>query len=138
MSSKKYYMVPVYQMITEDLEWEDLDFVFLDNIIVFKTESGYEELDHFNNFNLINSEHYNNIKRDALNSDKYLCLNEDDINEDNRVEFFTFYEADVEFRCYRNLNESFRMKYYNKDNFDDFVKEKDTKVKAFEKIKKTS
>lgn len=138
MSSKKYYMVPVYQMITEDLEWEDIDFVFLDNIIVFKTESGYEELDHFNNFNLINSEHYNNIKRDALNSDKYLCLNEDDINEDNRVEFFTFYEADVEFRCYRNLNESFRMKYYNKDNFDDFVKEKDTKVKAFEKIKKTS
>ena len=138
MSSKKYYMVPVYQMITEDLEWEDLDFVFLDNIIVFKTESGYEDLDHFNNFNLINSEHYNNIKRDALNSDKYLCLNEDDINEDNRVEFFTFYEADVEFRCYRNLNESFRMKYYNKDNFDDFVKEKDTKVKAFEKIKKTS
>ena len=138
MSSKKYYMVPVYQMITEDLEWEDIDFVFLDNIIVFKTESGYEELDHFNNFNLINSEHYNNIKRDALNSDKYLCLNEDDINEDNRVEFFTFYEDDVEFRCYRNLNESFRMKYYNKDNFDDFVKEEDTKVKAFEKIKKTS
>ena len=138
MSSKKYYMVPVYQMIREDLGWEDIDFILLDNIIVFKIEDGYEELDHFNNFRLLSREYSNDIKPNVLNDSLGLYLNEDDINEENRVEFFTFYEDDVvRLRCYRKLNSSFKMQYYQKNNFDDFVKDEDAKIKRLKNIKKT-
>ena len=49
-SSKEYYLVPVYLMIAEDIGYGDIEFELLDNIIVFKTKKGYEELDGFNNF----------------------------------------------------------------------------------------
>ena len=50
MSSKEYYMVPVYVMLAEDFVCGDVDFMLLDKIIVSKTKNGYEELDGFNNF----------------------------------------------------------------------------------------
>ena len=48
-------MVPVYVMLAEDFVCGDVDFMFLDKIIVSKTKTGYEELDGFNNFVILKS-----------------------------------------------------------------------------------
>ena len=58
-----------------------------------------------------------------------MYLNKDDIKEENRVEYYTFNE-DEKLRCYRKLNEKLKMKYYQKDNFNNFIKMKRRKIKA--------
>ena len=40
MSSKEYYYVPVYVMLAEDFVCGEVDYKFLDNIIVSETKNG--------------------------------------------------------------------------------------------------
>ena len=115
MSSKEYYMVPVYVMLAEDFGCDDIDFMFLDKIIVSKTKNGYQELDGFNNFVILKSEKDDNKRLNISNYDECLYLNSDDIKEENRVV----------------INDTFNRDSYVKDNFDNFVKVKRGKVKVF-------
>lgn len=114
MSSKEYYYVPVYVMLAEDFVCGDVDFMFLDKIIVSKTKTGYEELDGFNNFVILKSERDESKKLNIVNYDECLYLNEDDITEENRVV----------------INHIFNRDNYVKDNFDNFVKMKRGNVKT--------
>ena len=114
MSSKEYYYVPVYVMLAEDFVCGDVDFMFLDKIIVSKTKTGYEELDGFNNFVILKSERDESKKLNIVNYDECLYLNEDDITEENRV----------------MINHIFNRDNYVKDNFDNFVKMKRGNVKT--------
>ena len=116
MSSKEYYYVPVYAMLAEDFVCDDIDFMFLDKIIVSKTKNGYQELDGFNNFVILKSEKDDNKRLNVSNYDECLYLNEDDITEENRVV----------------INYNFNRDNYVKDNFDSFVKIKREKVKVLE------
>ena len=114
MSSKEYYMVPVYVMLAEDFVCGEVDFMLLDKIIVSKTKSGYQELDGFNNFVILKSEKDDNKRLNITNYDECLYLNEDDINEENEV----------------MLDDSFNRDSYVKDNFDNFLKMKRERVKT--------
>ena len=114
MSSKEYYYVPVYVMLAEDFVCGDVDFMFLDKIIVSKTKTGYEELDGFNNFVILKSERDESKKLNIVNYDECLYLNEDDITEENRV----------------MINHIFNRDNYVKDNFDNFIKMKREKIKV--------
>ena len=114
MSSKEYYYVPVYVMLAEDFVCGDVDFMFLDKIIVSKTKTGYEELDGFNNFVILKSERDESKKLNITNYDECLYLNEDDITEENRVV----------------INHIFNRDNYIKNNFDNFVKMKRENVKT--------
>ena len=40
------------------------------------------------------------------------------------------FNEDEKLRCYRKLNEKLKMKYYQKDNFNNFIKMKRRKIKA--------
>ena len=62
MGSKEYYMVPVYVMLAEDFVCGEVDYKFLDKIIVSETKNGYQELDGFNNFVILKSERDDNKK----------------------------------------------------------------------------
>ena len=114
MDSKEYYYVPVYVMLAEDFVCGEVDFMFLDKIIVSKTKTGYEELDGFNNFVILKSERDESKKLNIVNYDEGLYLNEDDITEENRVV----------------INHIFNRDNYVKDNFDNFVKMKRGNVKT--------
>ena len=114
MGSKEYYYVPVYVMLAEDFVCGDVDFMFLDKIIVSKTKTGYEELDGFNNFVILKSERDESKKLNIVNYDECLYLNEDDITEENRV----------------MINHIFNRDNYVKDNFDNFIKMKREKIKV--------
>ncbi len=114
MDSKEYYYVPVYVMLAEDFVCGDVDFMFLDKIIVSKTKTGYEELDGFNNFVILKSERDESKKLNIVNYDECLYLNEDDITEENRVVIKHIFNRDN----------------YVKDNFDNFVKMKRGNVKT--------
>ena len=129
MGSKEYYIVTVYTIIAEDIECGDYDFDLLNYIIVSKTKNGYEELDGFNNFVIVRSELDEEKGLNIKNYYECLYLNKDDIKEENRVEYYTFNE-DEKLRCYRKLNEKLKMKYYQKDNFNNFIKMKRRKIKA--------
>lgn len=129
MSSKEFYYVPVYMMIAEDFGYGDIEFEFLDKIIVSKTKNGYEELDGFNKFVILKSKKDENRTLNIINYDECLYLNEDDIKEENKVEYYTFNEEE-KLRCYRNLNEGLKMKYYKKDNFENFIKMKRRNIKT--------
>lgn len=129
MSSKEFYYVPVYMMIAEDLGYGDIEYELLDKIIVSKTKNGYEELDGFNNFAILKSKKDENRTLNIINYDECLYLNEDDIKEENKVEYYTFNEEE-KLRCYRNLNEGLKMKYYKKDNFENFIKMKRRNIKT--------
>ena len=129
MSSKEFYYVPVYMMIAEDLGYGDIEYELLDKIIVSKTKNGYEELDGFNNFVILKSKKDENRTLNIINYDECLYLNEDDIKEENKVEYYTFNEEE-KLRCYRNLNEGLKMKYYKKDNFENFIKMKRRNIKT--------
>lgn len=129
MSSKEFYCVPVYMMIAEDFGYGDIEFEFLDKIIVSKTKNGYEELDGFNKFVILKSKKDENRTLNIINYDECLYLNEDDIKEENKVEYYTFNEEE-KLRCYRNLNEGLKMKYYKKDNFENFIKMKRRNIKT--------
>ena len=129
MSSKEIYCVPVYMMIAEDFGYGDIEFEFLDKIIVSKTKNGYEELDGFNKFVILKSKKDENRTLNIINYDECLYLNEDDIKEENKVEYYTFNEEE-KLRCYRNLNEGLKMKYYKKDNFENFIKMKRRNIKT--------
>lgn len=115
MSSKEYYMVPVYVMLAEDFGCGEVDFKFLDNILVSETKNGYQELDGFNNFVILKSERDDNKSLSIVNYDECLYLNGDDITEENRV----------------LVDDTFNRDSYVKDNFDNFVKVKRGKVKVF-------
>ena len=114
MGSREYYYVPVYVMLAEDFVCGDVDFMFLDKIIVSKTKTGYEELDGFNNFVILKSERDESKKLNIVNYDECLYLNEDDITEENRVV----------------INHIFNRDNYIKNNFDNFVKMKRGNVKT--------
>ena len=114
MGSREYYYVPVYVMLAEDFVCGDVDFMFLDKIIVSKNKTGYEELDGFNNFVILKSERDESKKLNIVNYDECLYLNEDDITEENRVV----------------INHIFNRDNYIKDNFDNFVKMKRGNVKT--------
>ena len=114
MGSREYYYVPVYVMLAEDFVCGDVDFMFLDKIIVSKTKTGYEELDGFNNFVILKSERDESKKLNIVNYDECLYLNEDDITEENRVV----------------INHIFNRDNYVKDNFDNFIKMKRGNVKT--------
>ena len=114
MSSKEYYMVPVYVMLAEDFVCGEVDFMLLDKIIVSKTKSGYQELDGFNNFVVFKSEKDENKQLNIINYDECLALNEDDMNEENRVV----------------INNNFNRDNYIKNNFDNFLKMKRERVKT--------
>ena len=114
MGSREYYYVPVYVMLAEDFVCGDVDFMFLDKIIVSKTKTGYEELDGFNNFVILKSERDESKKLNIVNYDECLYLNEDDITEENRVVIKHIFNRDN----------------YVKDNFDNFVKMKRGNVKT--------
>ena len=114
MGSKEYYMVPVYVMLAEDFVCGEVDFKFLDKIIVSETKNGYEELDGFNNFVVFKSEKDENKQLNIINYDECLALNEDDMNEENRVV----------------INNNFNRDNYIKNNFDNFVKMKRKRVKT--------
>ncbi len=114
MGSREYYYVPVYVMLAEDFVCGDVDFMFLDKIIVSKTKTGYEELDGFNNFVILKSERDESKKLNIVNYDEGLYLNEDDITEENRVV----------------INHIFNRDNYVKDNFDNFIKMKRGNVKT--------
>ena len=129
MSSKEFYYVPVYAMIAEDFGYGDIEYELLDKIIISKTKNGYEELDGFNNFVVLKSKKDENINLNIINYDECLYLNEDDIKEENKVEYYTFNEEE-KLRCYRNLNEGLKMKYYKKDNFENFIKMKRRNIKT--------
>ena len=90
MGSKEYYIVPVYTIIAEDIVCWDYDFDLLNYIIVSKTKNGYEELDGFNNFVIVRSELDEEKGLNIKNYYECLYLNEDDIKEENRVEYYTF------------------------------------------------
>ncbi len=115
MCSKEYYMVPVYVMLAEDFGCGEVDFKFLDNILVSETKNGYQELDGFNNFVILKSERDDNKSLSIVNYDECLYLNGDDITEENRV----------------LVDDTFNRDSYVKDNFDNFVKVKRGKVKVF-------
>ena len=115
MGSKEYYMVPVYVMLAEDFGCGEVDFKFLDNILVSETKNGYQELDGFNNFVILKSERDDNKSLSIVNYDECLYLNGDDITEENRV----------------LVDDTFNRDSYVKDNFDNFVKVKRGKVKVF-------
>ena len=129
MDIKEYYYVPVYMMLVEDSVCRGIEFKFLDNIIVSKTKNGYEELDSFNNFVILKSERDDNKRLSIVNYDECLYLNSDDFTEENKVEFYTFHDEKEKIRCYRKLNQKFKMEFYQKDNFDYFVKTKKESVK---------
>ena len=114
MGSREYYYVPVYVMLAEDFVCGEVDFMFLDKIIVSKNKTGYEELDGFNNFVILKSERDESKKLNIVNYDEYLYLNEDDITEENRVVIKHIFNRDN----------------YVKDNFDNFVKMKRGNVKT--------
>ena len=114
MGSREYYYVPVYVMLAEDFVCGDVEFEFLDKIIVSKTKTGYEELDGFNNFVILKSKRDESKKLNITNYDECLYLNEDDITEENRVV----------------INHIFNRDNYVKDNFDNFVKMKRGNVKT--------
>ena len=114
MSSKDYYFVPVYTMKVDDLVCNGFEFEFLDMLIVSKTKNGYEELDGFNNFVVFKSEKDENKQLNIINYDECLALNEDDMNEENRVV----------------INNNFNRDNYIKNNFDNFVKMKRKRVKT--------
>ena len=135
MSSKEFYYVPVYAMIAEDFGYGDIEYELLDKIIVSKTKNGYEELDGFNNFVILKSKKDENRTLNIINYDECLYLNEDDIKDENKVEYYTFNE-DEKLRCYRNLNEGLKMKYYKKDNFENFSKLKSGNIKTKRLYKK--
>ena len=116
-------------MIAEDFGYGDIEFEFLDKIIVSKTKNGYEELDGFNKFVILKSKKDENRTLNIINYDECLYLNEDDIKEENKVEYYTFNEEE-KLRCYRNLNEGLKMKYYKKDNFENFIKMKRRNIKT--------
>lgn len=106
MGSKEYYMVPVYVMLAEDFGCDDIDFMFLDKIIVSKTKNGYQELDGFNNFVILKSERDDNKRLSIVNYDECLYLNSDDFTEENRV----------------LVDDTFDRNNYVKDNFENYVK----------------
>lgn len=108
MSSKEYYMVPVYVMLAEDFVCGEVDFKFLDNILVSETKNGYEELDGFNNFVILKSERDDNKRLNITNYDECLYLNSDDFIEENRV----------------LVDDTFNRDSYVKENFDNFIKMK--------------
>ena len=114
MGSKEYYMVPVYVMLAEDFVCGEVDFKFLDKIIVSETKNGYQELDGFNNFVILRSERDESKKLNIVNYDECLYLNSDDFTEENRV----------------LVDDTFDRDNYVKDNFDNFVKIKRGKVKS--------
>ena len=114
MSSKEYYYVPVYAMLAEDFVCEEIEFKFLDKIIVSKTKTGYEELDGFNNFVILKSERNESNRLNITNYDECLYLNCDDFTEENMVV----------------IDDSFNRDNYVKDNFDNFVKMKRGNVKT--------
>ena len=114
MGSREYYYVPVYVMLAEDFVCGEVDFMFLDKIIVSKNKTGYEELDGFNNFVILKSERDESKKLNIVNYDECLYLNEDDITEENRVV----------------INHIFNRDNYIKNNFDNFVKMKRGNVKT--------
>ncbi len=114
MSSKEYYYVPVYAMLAEDFVCEEIEFKFLDKIIVSKTKTGYEELDGFNNFVILKSERDESNRLNITNYDECLYLNCDDFTEENMVV----------------IDDSFNRDNYVKDNFDNFVKMKRGNVKT--------
>ena len=114
MGSKEYYMVPVYVMLAEDFVCGEVDFKFLDKIIVSETKNGYQELDGFNNFVILKSERDESNRLNVTNYDECLYLNCDDFTEDNRV----------------NINDYFNRDNYVKDNFDNYVNMRRGKVKA--------
>ena len=70
MGSKEYYMVPVYVMLAEDFVCGEVDFKFLDKIIVSETKNGYQELDGFNNFVILKSERDDNKRLSIVNYDE--------------------------------------------------------------------
>ena len=106
MGSKEYYMVPVYVMLAEDFVCGEVDFKFLDKIIVSETKNGYQELDGFNNFVILKSERDDNKRLSIVNYDECLYLNGDDFIEENRV----------------LVDETFDRDNYAKDNFENYVK----------------
>lgn len=114
MGSKEYYVVPVYVMLAEDFVCGDVDFMFLDKIIVSKTKTGYEELDGFNNFVVLKSEKADNKSLNITNYNECLYLNEDDITAKNKIV----------------INDTFNRDSYVKDNFDNFIKMKRGSVKT--------
>ena len=114
MGSKEYYMVPVYVMLAEDFGCGEVDFKFLDKIIVSETKNGYQELDGFNNFVILKSERDDNKRLSIVNYDECLYLNSDDFTEENRV----------------LVDDTFDRDNYIKDNFDNYVKMRRGKVKA--------
>ena len=114
MGSREYYYVPVYVMLAEDFVCGDVDFMFLDKIIVSKTKTGYEELDGFNNFVILKSERDESNRLNITNYDECLYLNCDDFTEENMVV----------------IDDSFNRDNYVKDNFDNFVKMKRGNVKT--------
>ena len=114
MSSKEYYYVPVYAMLAEDFVCEEIEFKFLDKIIVSATKNGYEELDGFNNFVILKSKRDESKKLNIVNYDECLYLNEDDFTEENMVV----------------IDDSFNRDNYVKDNFDNFVEIKREIVKT--------
>ena len=114
MSSKEYYYVPVYAMLAEDFVCEEIEFKFLDKIIVSATKNGYEELDGFNNFVILKSKRDESKKLNIVNYDECLYLNEDDFTEENMVV----------------IDDSFDRDNYVKDNFDNFVEIKREIVKT--------
>ena len=114
MGSREYYYVPVYVMLAEDFVCGEVDFMFLDKIIVSKNKTGYEELDGFNNFVILKSERDESKKLNIVNYDECLYLNEDDITEENRVV----------------INHIFNRDKFCKNNFDNFVKMKRGNVKT--------
>ena len=114
MSSKEYYYVPVYVMLVEDFVCGEVDFKFLDNIIVSETKNGYQELDGFNNFVMLRSERDKSNRLNITNNDECLYLNCDDFIEENRV----------------LVDDSFDRNNYVKDNFENYVKMRRGKVKT--------
>ncbi len=107
MSSKEYFYVPVYVMLAEDFGCDDIDFLFLDKIIVSETKNG------FNNFVILKSEKGESNRLNITNYDECLYLNCDDFTEENRVV----------------INDTFNRDSYVKDNFDNFVRAKREKMK---------
>ena len=114
MSSKEYYYVPVYVMLAEDFVCGEVDFKFLDNIIVSETKNGYQELDGFNNFDMLRSERDESNRLNITNYDECLYLNCDDFIEENRV----------------LVDDSFDRNNYVKDNFENYVKMRRGKIKT--------
>ena len=131
MGSREYYYVPVYVMLAEDFVCGDVDFMFLDKIIVSKNKTGYEELDGFNNFVILKSERDESKKLNITNYDECLYLNEDDIKDENKVNVFCFHDDENEkLWCYNQSNQGLKMQYYQKDIFTSFIKVNRENVKV--------